>query len=294
MFLLIFVIVLFVIVYFSIGAYAASQATQVGDHPIYHDTPATFGLDYEEVRFKARGDGIQIAAWYIPHESTKQAVIIVHGHNASKQWAASGKLPKLGVSLNRAGFAVLMIDLRGHGDSQGKRASMGVHERWDVLGALDWLKEEGFDPSNIGLIGISMGGSAVLGAALEEPVTGPLVIESTVADVKPIIETKWSEKSGLPNFFLPGAFLMHRLMYGFDISRVRPVEDLENMAWRPVLLIHCKGDKAIPIWHAEMLKKAAPYAETWFVNGSEHAEIYRDYPGKYEEKLIAFFKQYLR
>jgi uncharacterized protein len=115
----------------------------------------------------------------------------VHGRNASKQNAISGKLPQLAAELYAAGLAVLMIDLRGHGESEGKRYTFGVHERRDVLGAVDFLLKHGFEPGQIGVLGISLGGAAVIRAALEEPAIGALVVESTFADINLLIEPNW-------------------------------------------------------------------------------------------------------
>jgi fermentation-respiration switch protein FrsA (DUF1100 family) len=60
------------------------------------------------------------------------------------------------------------------------------------------------------------------------------------------------------------------------------------------MIIHCTEDRTIPIWHAEKLLEAAPYAESWMVNGCEHAEIYRDHGQEYEDRLISFLNEHLK
>ena len=65
-------LVLLVVAYFGIGAVAANILTQpkrVFDPAL---NPGIYGLEYEEVRFPARGDGLEIAAWYIPSEQNEQ------------------------------------------------------------------------------------------------------------------------------------------------------------------------------------------------------------------------------
>jgi pimeloyl-ACP methyl ester carboxylesterase len=290
----IIILVVIAILYLGIGAYAASSVTEVGDHTIYNDTPQTFGAAYEDVSFPARVDGLNITAWYLPHETSEHAVILVHGRDASKQWAISGTFPKFGAALNRAGFAVLMIDLRGHGDSEGERYSFGVFERRDVLGAVDFLLDKGFEPGDIGVLGISLGGGAVNGAAAEDTAIGAVVVDSTFADINPLVGDKWEEESGLPNFFLPGFYLMNRIMYGYDLPKVLPVEDVAQIAPRPMLILHCTTDEDVDVSHAYQLKEAAPQAELWIQEGCDHAEVYRDFPEEYEDHVITFFLENLK
>lgn len=290
----IIVLIVLVVLYLVIGAYAASTLTEVKEHPQYSDTPATFGLAYEDVRFTARGDDVEIAAWYLPHEGSTRAVILVHGTDASKQNAISGTYVKFASSLNKAGFAVLMIDLRAHGESEGERYSFGVYERRDVLGAVDWLLDQGFKPGSIGTLGISLGASATIGATAEDTAIGVMVVDSAFADIAPLIELKWEEASGLPMFFLPGVYLMNQILYGYDLGGIRPVDEIVDITPRPILILHCTTDIDVDISHAEQLAEAVPHAETWYIEGCDHAEVYRDFPQEYEEHVITFFEENLK
>jgi len=276
------------VIYLGIGAFAAGEVTKIGYHNQYDDTPATYGLAYQDVRFSARGDDTQIAAWYLPNNESTRAVILVHGRNASKQNAISGKIVEFGAALQEAGFAVLMIDLRGHGESAGDRYSFGVYERRDVLGAVDFLLTNGFKPGSIGVLGISMGGGAAIGAASEEPAIGVLVLESTFADLNPLIEEQWETESGMPKFVLPGVFLMNRLIYGYDLTAIQPVKEIVKVPPRPILIIHCTEDAMVGMWHPQTLIEAVPSAETSFFDACEHAEIFRDYPDEYKALVIPF------
>lgn len=288
------VILLFLaLIYLAIGAYTVGEVTKIGDHAQYDDTPAIFGLEYQDVRFSARGDDMQIAAWYIPNNESTRAVILVHGRNASKQNAISGKIVELGAALHEAGFSVMMIDLRGHGESEGERYSFGVYERRDVLGAVDFLLSKGFSSGNIGVLGISMGGGTAIGAASEEPAIGALVLDSTFADLNPLIEEQWENESGLPKFFLPGVFLMNGLIYGYDLTAIQPSEEIVLFAPRPILIIHCTTDEIVGMWHPKTLIEAVPYAETSYFDACNHAEIYRDYPNEYKALVIPFFNDNL-
>jgi pimeloyl-ACP methyl ester carboxylesterase len=287
-------IVLFLMIaYLGIGAYAISDITKPGTHDVYDDTPADFGVEYEEVTFPARTDGLKITAWYLPNESSDKAIIIVHGRNANKQWAESGTIVAFEAALQKAGYAVLAIDLRGHGGSEEARYSFGTYDRRDVLGAVDFLKDQGFKSGKIGVVGISLGGAAVNGAVAESEDIGAVVTEGTFGDFKPVVYEQWENESGLPNFFLPGVFLMNRILFGYSLADVHPAEEIANASPRPMLVIHCTEDNIININQSNILLQAAPHAESWIMDNCDHAELHRDYPEEYQERVIAFFDENL-
>lgn len=286
-------VILLGIAYCTVGAYVANAATRIDPHPHFTDTPANFRLPYEEVTISPRGENLHLAAWYIPNVESSRAVILVHGKNASKQDVISGKIVELSGVFFDSDFTVLTIDLRGHGESDGNRYSYGFFERYDVLGAVDFLIEKGYEPASIGILGISMGGGAAIGAASIEPSIGALALDSTFADLNPLIEELGEKESGVPTFVLPGAFLMNRLIYGYDLTKIRPVEDLAKYAPGPVLILHCRADAIVGMWHPETLLTAVPYAEITYFDNCAHAELFRDSPEEYRAVVISFFVQNL-
>jgi uncharacterized protein len=291
---LIWIIIAFftiLMVYVGICGYAALTLTKPGEHPQYADDPGTFGLDFESVSFRSRVDHLQIAAWFIPNPDAERAMILVHGRDASKQNAISGKFPRLAAELHGAGLAVLMIDLRGHGESEGKRYTFGVHERWDVLGAVDFLLEQGFMPGKIGVLGISLGGAAVIGAAVAERAIGAVVVDSIFADIKMLVQPKWKAESGLPLFFLPGVFLMWQLLIGFDLREVKPVVELAQIPPCPILVLHSQVDEKVDVAHAHIIKDAVPEVELVIFEDCNHAELFRDRPEDYLAALIPFVQE---
>ncbi len=279
-----------ILVYFLVGGFAAITMTKVGKHPEYEDTPASFGVDYHPVVIYSRKDRLKLSAWYLPNPGADRCLLLVHGRNASKQNAITGKLPELGAILVREGFAVLMIDMRGHGESEGKRYTWGEHERRDVLGAIDFLLDKDFQPGNIAVLGISLGGIAAVGATANDSAIGALILDSAFADLIELVEPNWVNESHLPMFFLGGAYVMWRIFYGFDLRKVKPVEDIKRIPPRPILIMHSSSDELIDKAHAQQLVKVAPSARLVIFEGCDHAELYRDAPEKYLNTLIPFLK----
>lgn len=279
------------VVYFLVGGIAAITMTKVGEHPQYDKTPEDFGADFQPVVIYSRKDRLKLSGWYLPNGDPGQCIILVHGRNASKQNAISGKLPELAGKLTQEGYAVLMIDMRGHGESEGKRYTYGEHERRDVLGGVDFLLDKGFEPGKIAVMGISLGGAASVGAAAVEEAIGALILDSTFADLIELVEPNWVNESRLPMFFLGGAYIMWRIFYGFDLKKIKPVEDIKRVPPRPILIMHSSSDEMIEETHAHQMAEAVPSAKLVIFEDCDHAELYRDAPEKYLDSVIPFLQQ---
>lgn len=87
----------------------------------------------------------------------KGTIFLLHGYMGSKEmmypWA---------FLLAQAGFQVMAVDLRGHGESSGEMISFGKFETRDLMRVLDAAVEQGRCPGRIGVLGISMGADLAL------------------------------------------------------------------------------------------------------------------------------------
>jgi uncharacterized protein len=256
---------------------------------------------FEEVRFPAHGDGLEIAGWFIPSEGSCRALVLVHGKDANRTREFDkdlsddlpGEFPDLAVALNGKGFSVLMIDLRGHGQSGHARLGFGRTERLDVRGAIDWLVTHGCHPGRIGVLGISMGAAAGIGAASEDDRIGALVADSSFAELARLIELHWTSVTHLPAFLLPMTRKLCKHVFGCDIDAARPVDEIGAIR-RPILLIHGDADPITPAHHAERLERAAGgWADLWEPHSDRHAGVYLDDPRLYLDKVVEFFDRHL-
>jgi pimeloyl-ACP methyl ester carboxylesterase len=285
------IFLLAVVLYFVIGFVAADLVTKPIRNFSTDLSPAKYRLTYENITITARIDSMQIAGWFIPSESRK-VVIIVHGRNQSR--TSYGGLVELADYLHRNGLNVVMLDLRGHGQSPDAKYSFGLMERRDVEGAVDWLTQRGYEQEGIGVLGISLGAAAVIGAAAEEPKISAVVEDSGFAELYPILEARSYSDGGLPGFLLTPTLWMIKLRYGYDLSQVRPVNEVGTIAPRPLLIIHSVDDQIVPVENAMQLKEAYPEAETWILHGPEHACAFYSYPEEYSQRVSSFFNKYLK
>lgn len=126
--------------------------------------PATFAQDgspetsAEAVTIEA-SDGLQLQGdFYLPEsEEPVPGVILMHMLGSLR----SAWRPLIPVLVDEYNFAVLNIDLRGHGETGGERD--WTLAETDVQTAIDWLREqEGVDPGRISLVGASIGSNLAI------------------------------------------------------------------------------------------------------------------------------------
>lgn len=267
-------------------------------------TPADAGLAYHDVTFPSRDDHLTIRGWLIPGVlpdgslTVKRTLIMVHGSGQNRTDPAAG-LSDLSAALVKQGFAVLVFDMRGHGDSQRSAWSLGYFEQRDVLGAVDFLRSgpkpypELDRPQSIGGWGVSMGAISLLLAAAKEPAIAAIVADSAYPDIAPILERE-IPKAGLPAPFVPGGMLAARVLYGMDFFDTRPIDVVASLAPRPLFFIQGGADSFNPPSNMNVLANAAkanPNAsvQTWMVPGAEHAQAFHVAGKLYVDRIVAFY-----
>jgi alpha-beta hydrolase superfamily lysophospholipase len=269
--------------YLSVGLFVAARLSSPVRQPTER-SPAHEDLDFQDVSFEST-DGLALKGWWVPGDGSSQAVVLVHGLEGNK---SDEHVLKTASVYSGAGYSVLMFDLRGHGESEGKRTTVAYQEVRDVRGALSWLeKERGFGPGEVVLHGWSMGGATVLRSAPETGVAA-VVEESGYADLPLLLRDRLPQSSGLPSFFNPGIFLMAKLFLDLDPWAVRPAEDAAKLseAGVPLLIVHSKDDEVVPFEHAQMLAASYPDAEFWRLEGYGHVGAC-NHPG-YRQELLDF------
>lgn len=141
---------------------------------------------YEDVRFTAR-DGEDLAARYFPADS-QQIVVMVHGVTGSSQFLnePAGQIREM------TGASVYTLDLRGHGDSGGKRGGIdyvGQYED-DLADVLAAIRQDNPEHELI-VLGYSMGGAVVLRHAAQhnETVDGYVLVSPNLGPEAPTART---------------------------------------------------------------------------------------------------------
>jgi len=261
----------------------AKILTTVWRNPV-NRTPAEFNLSYQDVTLTA-ADGTRLAAWYLPG-SRPQAIILVHGIHANRE----ATLPIIPM-LAEAGYHILAVDLRGHGQSSGHTLSYGYYEALDVQAAVDYVLAV---PAveQVGAIGYSLGGAAVARAAVQDERLTAIVLQSTFSSLPDAIDdsfaayTHWSIGP-----LEPLVVLATELEIGISAEQINSARDLAMLSPRSLLIIHGQNDPLFPVQQAYKMYEAAHSPKSlWVVEGMGH-----EYPfvekAEYQRRVLAFFRE---
>lgn len=279
-------VLLLAVAYLGISLFVAVRLTAPATSQP-QPAPESAGLEASEVGFEA-ADGTDLEAWWVDEgEDSDRAVVLVHGWGGDR---SDEYVLETAEIYAEAGYAALMLDLRGHGGSEDVRRTLGDRETRDVRAALSWLEDRGVETEETVLHGFSMGAAAVVGAA---PGTGvaAVVEEAGYADLPLLLEGEIPARSGLPGFFTPGVLLASGLFLGLDAGEVIPREEAATLSERdvPLFIIHSTTDEVVPYEHARLFRDAYPEAELWRLEDYDHVAAHT-HP-RYEERLTEFLSE---
>jgi pimeloyl-ACP methyl ester carboxylesterase len=253
------------------------------------DPPSHYDLAYQPVTFPAR-DGIPLDGWWISApQPNGRTLMLVPGHNGSRD-GDTGQA----AALARAGFDVLLFDLRAHGTSGGEQVTFGAREYLDVLGALDWLQaEKGIQ--RVGLVGFSMGAGIALRVAAEDSRVVAVVADGTIARVIDGLIGLGRSK-GIPAPLMIGPawviLLMASLRARAWISAADPIRWAGRVRC-PVLFVHGTEDPFNTVDGVGQLAARTPHGQLWIVPGAGHRDAYRRDPEGYYGRIVDFLKESL-
>ena len=285
--------VILALIYAALSFYIVDSALDAEANPL-EERPQDFDLHYEDVEFSPRGwPTIVLRGWWIPAPDARGTVIRVHGIDSNR----SSRLG-LAPALVENGYSVLAFDLRGHGESDQAQMGAGIHERDDVLGAVDYvLRERDAEPGTIFLHGHSYGGAIVLLSGWRDSVVAGVFADSAFASLSDLVVQEVARRTSAPSWLAsvlrPGVILMARLSKGIDIERVHPARDATRYPYT-IGLAHCKGDDRIPIGHLERIRAGVRHPPALTVyEGCTHGDAWDEFPGRYEADLIAYLDRRL-
>jgi uncharacterized protein len=271
-----------------VGEYGHRQITHAHRND-FRDDPSRWGLGAaEEVDLTAR-DGIRLHSWLFRSPTATASVIVLHGHGGNKHTT----LP-LAQMLYPA-YHVLLLDHRGHGESEGLRTTIGYEERLDVHAAVDVLMGRGLGP--VGIFGMSMGGATAILAAAEDKRISVVVADSPYARLRWAVQQS-ANLRGYPAFLTPAmaylGCLTTALHLRYRMAAFDPVEVIERIAPRPLLLTHGTEDEIIPVASAHALyARAAEPKELWLQDGLMHCRAFEEAYEPFRERVRGFFDRWL-
>ena len=235
-------------------------------------------------------DSAPLRGWKVraPHPSGDW-VIAFHGVGDNR----IGVLDHAIVLLS-AGYNLVMMDARAHGESGGAMATYGWVERHDTQSIVDAL-ETSERPRHLFALGESMGAGIALQSAAVEPRIEAVVAEAPFANLREASHDyaglRWSPLLG-KTLFAPGTWTMIYRAEGIANLPAAEVSPMKAVAARPfpVLLICDAKDVALPCRHTKMIFDVAiGRKEMWVVPNAYHTAALGFQPEEFKRRVLAFF-----
>lgn len=226
-------------------------------------TPRDAGLAFEEVRLTT-SDDIIIHGWFVPHDQPRATLLFLHGNGGN----ISHRIEKL-IMYHRLGLAVLIIDYRGYGRSQGSPGETGTYR--DAEAAWRYLTETRKLPADrIILYGESLGAAIATKLATQHR-AGALVLDSAFTSIMDMGRHYYP--------WLPVRWLT-RIKY--------PTLDLIRNNHAPVLVVHSPEDDIVPYVQGKKLFAAANEPKFFLEIAGDHNNGFMESNHRYLDGIDQF------
>lgn len=259
---------------------------------VFEETPLSqAGLAYEDVSFTVPS-GERLRGWLVPAaEETGLAMVVLHGRASDRRQGLSHLR-----MLHELGAAVLLFDMRENGLSDGRSRGTGlaVREAEDGIAGAQEMRRRGYD--TVVAYGCSLGGSAAIIAAARSPDIDGVVAEASIARFEDFVAEEADHRltargiraSWATRLWGSGVTALTRLRIALS-SYAAAEEVIDQIAPRPVLLLHGQKDEVVALRHAQSLKRrAGPAADLWIMEAASHCDGIEVAPREYAEQLAAF------
>ncbi len=234
---------------------------------IYHPLRYPEGLWHAQAEVPAQDvwlrtrDGVRLHAWWVDPPGARAATLFLHGNGGN----LTHRIPHMR-EVAAAGSAVLVIDYRGYGRSEGFPTERGLYS--DADAGYDHLQALG---RPIVIHGESLGAAVAIDLAARRPCAAL------------VLEAPFTSARAVAGRIMP--VLGPALVSGYDstrkIQRIRA----------PLLVIHGDRDSVVPIELGRALFESAPESKTfWTVPGADHNNLLETAGRSFGERLREIYE----
>lgn len=269
---------------YAVAARLTRRAQPVAPEP----APAVAWGTAEPLRLNT-SDGHDLGAWFFPGRADRPTVVLLHGNGESR----TACLPQAEL-LASAGYPVLTVTLRAHGDSAGETNDFGYSARHDTRAAVAWV-EARRPGAPVVVWGRSLGSAAALFAArdLGSRVRG-YVLECPYRDLRAAVRNRLRDR--LPPVLDWVAYAGMRVTAPLvfpDFDRISPYDAAAEMPPEPrVLVLTGTADRrATPDEARAIADRLGPRAELVAFDGGDHLQLAKPDPDRYRAVLLGFLER---
>lgn len=247
-----------------------------------------------EVAHTSRGNAGRLAAWWVEARAPARSrtIVLLHGVRTD-----SALLVRFAESFSDDGYGALLVDLPGHGASEGRFLGYGPAEARRIGELLERLRADGaVSAEPIGVFGFSYGAAVALELAALDPHVGAVVAVSSFASLRSVV-SDYRDKylpaplKLVPDSWFQGAVDEAAIIAGFNPER-GPLWSAAR-ARAPVLYLHGERDDQVPSEHSRRLAAVTPQAELVTVPGMTHDSAPLDGSGALRREAARWFERWL-
>jgi hypothetical protein len=209
-------------------------------------------------------DGVRLHGWWLAPPEARVVTLFLHG-NAGNVTHRAGHIQEI----TAAGSALLVLDYRGYGRSEGRPTEKGLYA--DAEAAYQHLLAAGYRPEQIVLHGESLGSAVAVELAARRPCGGV------------VLEAPFTSAREVAGRVLPvlGPLLIWSYNSKEKIGRIRA----------PLLVMHGERDEVVPFDLGRALFQAAREPKAfWAVPGAGHNDLVPSAGAAYRQRLRAFYQ----
>lgn len=237
--------------------------------------PRDAGLPDGEIVSIRTADSVQLRGWYLPASPTPgarhptPALLWFYGNMETVS-----ALAPIVRDLRPPGIALLIVDYRGYGESEGEPSEAGIYR--DAEAAWGYLASRAdVDSTRIAVYGRSVGSA----------------VATYLADVKPVravvLESPFSNAAEMARVHYA---MLPRFVVRMSLDNLARVARLTA----PLLIFHGAEDEIVPPRMGRAVAEAGHAREFVLISGSGHNDTYDVGGREYREKLHAFLREHLK
>ena len=266
------------------------------DFQVILDKPMWF-----EEKWK-NSDSTETVGWLLSRGTPSPAIILSHGYGGNRS-----ELLTLSFELWKAGYHILVYDMRGHGESPVKWSGLGTYEKDDLLSAIKFLKAQktpgGQDllDGRVGLYGVDLGGYVSLIASSQDPMVKAVAVDSVYPDVRHFLNYRLKSivggNSSFANSFVDSSLTTRMTGITMQLYLMRredstpAVESAGGGPGRRVLFITSKESPTHDLMTRDMFATAKDPKELLEVQHTRMSRLYDKESSEYDAGVVAFFQR---
>ena len=246
-----------------------------------------------QIKFQGHNGAELSGLLEVPEGKTQAYALFAHCFTCSKNIAAATRISR---ALKESGIAVLRFDFTGLGNSDGDFSNTNFSSNVeDLLAATVYLREHYQAPAL--LIGHSLGGAAVLQAALDIPEAVGVVTIGAPFDAQHVMkqfncQTEEIETNGVAEVDLAGRKFTIQKQFLDDLKNQQPMNI--GQLKKALLVFHSPIDQTVSINEAEKIYVAAKHPKSFIsLDNADHLLTKKEDAAYVADNISTWVKRYL-